>query len=221
MIEEMTQVRSLEIENPDTEIQDVCEEIGGTLEAAFDLLIERRDRQYAAAIAPLDAEREALEQESASIEEAAHNLELLLPAKARIAQNEADQLTVAGKSEEAKAKLEEMRQAESAPGAMRARQREIANRIEAIEAEKQTAARRIFASWHEDCQAIIRPIEHGLFVVLLDGLQKSFYDFQTRTNTAGDGVLNTLFKLGHITDLTAGERSPEWASGNRWYGGRR
>jgi hypothetical protein len=103
---------------------------------------------------------------------------------------------------------------------MTERQREISARIEAIDAEKQAAARRIFRTWHSDCQAIIRPVEHGLFVVLLDGLQRSFYDFQTRTNTAGDGVRNTLFRLGDIANLTAGERSPEWLSGNRWYGGR-
>ena len=209
-----------QLETQDTEVTDIAEEISDTLQAAFDLLIERRDRQYADAIEPLDEERDTLEEESASIGEARVNLERLLPAKAREAQRAADALLLAGKHEEAAAKLTEAEEAANAPEAMKERQREISARIEEIGAEKQTAARRIFASWHEDCKTVIRPVEHGLFVVLLDGLQKSFYDFQNLTNTAGDGVLNTLFRLGHITDLTAGERSPEWNSGTRWYGGR-
>ena len=213
-----------QLETQDTEVTDMAEEVGDILQAAFDLLIERRDRQYADAIEPLDAERDALENESASIGEARRNLEQLLPAKAREAQRAADALLLAGKHEAATAKLTEAEDAANAPAAMAERQREISARIEAIEAEKQAAARRIFASWYEDCKAIIRPIEHGLFVVVLDGLQQSFYDFQTRTNTGGtlERPHNTLVKLSTLQNLTAPERSEEWTAGNRWYsaGGR-
>ena len=76
-------IEQLDSQTQDTEIRDVAEEIGDILQAAFDVLIQRRDRQYAAAIEPLNAERDTLTQESASIEEARVNLERLLPAKAR------------------------------------------------------------------------------------------------------------------------------------------
>jgi len=210
-----------QLEEQDTEVQDLAAEIGSILQSAFNTLIERRDRRYEAAIEPLDAERDTLEQESASIKEARADLERLAPAKAREAQRAADVLLLAGKDEEAERKFAEAAAAADAPKALEERRRQISVRIEAIDGEKQAAARRIFRTWHEDCKTIIRPIEHGLFVVILDGVQQSFFDFQTLTNTGGDGVLNTLFRLGDITDLTAGERSPEWVSGSRWYGGRR
>lgn len=209
------------IQDTGTEIiKDVAEELRDSLQEAYDVLIERRDRQYADAIEPLDVEAEALRQEHVSLGAAARNLELLLPATAREAQREADRLMLDGKHEEAAAKIAEAEEARSAPAAMKERQQAITARIAAIESEKKDAARRVFRSWHQDCQKIIRPIERGLFVTILDGLQDSFYEFQARTGTAGDGVLNTLFKLGDITDLTANEHSLEWKSGHRWYGGR-
>jgi hypothetical protein len=211
----------LETQIHDTEVQDIAEEIGGTLEAAFDILIERRDTAYAAAIKALDVEIKSLSQEHAVITAAAQNLAELLPAKARVAQAEHDRLLLAGDHEGAAAKLGEQKEAEHAAEAMRARQQEIFNRIEGIRAEKKEQARRIFADWYLDCQKVIRPIEHGFFVVILDGLRKAFFDFQNSTDTAGDGVLNTLFKQGHIAGLTADERSQEWNSGIRWYGVRR
>lgn len=205
----------------DTEISDAAEQLTETFEAVFDLLVQRRDSQYAAEIAPLDVEQAQLRQEHGSIGMAAHNLELLLPAKARIAQSEADQLTVAGNSEEAKTKLAEMLQAERAPEAMRARQREIFNRIEAIEVEKQNAARRIFETHFAEVQTAIRAAERGLFVALLDGLKQSFFDFEQRTGTYAKGVGQSgLFNRWHLSDLTAPERSEEWQAGTRWYGGR-
>jgi hypothetical protein len=224
MQEEMTQDHSAEIENPDTEVEDCADEIVGTLEAAFDLLIERREAALTAAGAPLDAEKESLRQEYTSIGEAAQSLELLLPAKARIAQSEADQFTVVGKSEEAKAKLEEMRQAENAPEVMRARQREIAARIQALEAEKQSAARTIFeTTWYSEAQSVVRAAERGLFCTLLDGLKASFYEYQERTGTGGtlDRPFSFLVKDLHLQNLTAPERSEEWQAGSRWYGGGR
>jgi hypothetical protein len=134
----------IEQQTQDTEITDVVEEIGGTLQAAFDLLIERRDRQYAAAIEPLDAERDTLELESASIGEARRNLERLLPAKAREAQRAADALMVAGRHDAAQLKLTEAEEAANAPAAMTERQREISTRCEAIDREKGAIARMSF-----------------------------------------------------------------------------
>jgi hypothetical protein len=200
---------------------EMAEYIGQAIDETFAALIESRDSQYAAAIAPLDAERESLSQEHTAIGEAAQNLAELLPARARVAQAEHDRLLLAGDRAGAGVKLAEQKEAEHAAEAMRARQREISNRIEAIGEIKREQARRIFADWYLDCQKVIRPIEHGFFVVLLDGLQKSFFDFQNVTDTGGDGVLNTLFKLGHITNLTAHEHSQEWTAGRKWYGGRR
>jgi hypothetical protein len=104
---------------------------------------------------------------------------------------------------------------------MQERQQEIAARIEAIAREKQAIARRIFAWWYPECQAIIRAAEHGLFITLLNTIEESFSDFQTRTNTnAPDGLVGGLFHKGHIAGLTADERSAEWAAGQRWYSGR-
>jgi len=114
----------------DSEISDMAEEMSGIMQAAFDLLIQRRDERYAAAIEPLDTERDTLEQESTSIQEARVNLELLLPAKAREAQRAADALLVAGNHQEATAKLSEAQDAANAPAAMAARQREISVRLD-------------------------------------------------------------------------------------------
>jgi len=213
-----------QLDTQETEVQDLCEEIGDILQAAFDLLIGRRDRQYADAIEPLDAERDTLEQESASIGEARRNLEQLLPAKAREAQRAADALLLSGKHAAAAAKLTEAEEAANAPEAMKERQREISARIEAIEAEKQAAARRIFSTWYAETQTVVRAAERGLFCTLLDGLKASFYEYQERTGTGGtlDRPHNTLVKLSTLTDLTAPERSQEWKAGNSWYsaGGR-
>jgi hypothetical protein len=204
----------LEIQTQDTEVEDVALQIGGILTDAFTLLVDRRDRQYADAIEPLDTERDALEQESTSIAFARRNLERLLPAKAREAQRAADALMVAGDAEGAKAKITEAEEAANAPGAMSERQRDITARIEAIDREKGAIARRIFEAWYGDAQRVIRAAETGLFVTLLNGVEESVIDYQART-----GVEGTLMKLFHVTNLTADERSAEWKAGTRWYGG--
>jgi hypothetical protein len=212
-------IEQLDSQMHDTEVQDVAEEIGDILQAAFTLLIQRRDRQYADAIEPLDAERDTLEQESSSIGEARVNLERLLPAKAREAQRAADALLLAGKQEEATAKLTEAEDAANAPAAMTERQREISARIEVIEAEKRAAARRIFSTCYAEAQSVVRAAERGLFCTLLDGLKASFYQYQERTGTGGtlDRPYSFLVKTSHIQNLTAPERSEEWTAGNRWY----
>jgi hypothetical protein len=218
----MKQDRSAEIENPDTEVQDVCEEIGGTVEGAYDLLLERRDSAYAAETKPLDTERAALQQEHASIGQATQALRELLPARARQAQFEADRLTLEGKREEAAAKLAEQREAEAAPGAMSARQREILTRIDALDSERRAVAKRIFESWFVECQAVVRASEHGLFCTLLDGLKASFYEYQDRTGTGGTIAepYSFLVKSFYLENLTADAHSEEWQAARKWYGGR-
>ena len=202
-------------EEQDTEVQDVCEELTGTIEAARDVLLERRDRQYADAIAPLESEQAQLRQEHARIGQAAQALAELLPARARTAQAEHDRLLLAGDREGAAAKLAEQKEAEAAPGAMHQRQREILARIDALDREKQAAASSIFESWLTECQAVVRSVERGLFCELLNGIESSVFAFQAQTGTQLVDAMHNIFNR-----LTADERSEEWKSGHKWYGGR-
>ena len=77
--------------------------------------LEELRTTHANAVAGLNAERAALEQESQGILKAADELKLLLPAKAREAERAADALLLAGKHEAAQAKRDEQQQAEAAP----------------------------------------------------------------------------------------------------------
>lgn len=212
MQEEMTQVHK-------SEIEDIAEEISAMLQGAFDFLIQRRETALAAAFAPLDAEAERLRMEYGAIEEAAHSLELLLPATAREAQREADALLLAGKADEAEAKMKAAQEAANAPEAMRSRQQELAIRINTIEENKRDVAKRVFDTWYAECQSIVRSAERGLFIVLLDGLRDSFLDFESRACPPRD-VANQMVKSFHILDLTADAKSPEWNAASRWYTGR-
>ncbi len=218
----MTQ--TIEQQAQDTEIQEVCELISASAEEGFNTLLERRDDALAAAIEPLDAEEQTLRQEYRAIGEAAQNLEKLLPATSRVAQSEADRLTLAGKHKEARAKIKEAEEAANAPVAMRQRRERISQRIEAIADERQAVARRIFETWFVEVQPVIRAAEHGLFVTLLDGLKTAFYEYQQRTGTGGtiEKPYSFLVKDSHLQNLTAHGKSEEWDSSQRWYnGGRR
>ena len=86
----------------DTEFRNVCEQIGGTAEGAYELLIERREAALTAAIQPLDAEKETLIKEFRAIEEASADLAKILPARAREAQREADRLLLEGNTRKLK-----------------------------------------------------------------------------------------------------------------------
>ena len=208
---------------PDTEIRDVCEELHVTVEAAFNLLIQRRDTALAAANEPLDAEKSALKEESAAIATAAENLKALLPAQAREAQRQADALLLDGKHEAAQAKIAEQHEAEAAPETMRTRQQAITARLSAIEGEKRDIARRVFAQWYAELQTVIRPVETGLFVRLLDSGLAEMRAFQEKHGLVGTlaDPYAFLVKDSHIAQLTAPERSEEWQAGNRWYRGGR
>jgi hypothetical protein len=196
----------LESVTQDTEIQDCAEEITGTLEAAFDLLLDRRDRQYAAAIAPLDVEEQLLRQEDAAIDEKARKHESTLASAARIARFEADRLTLEGESEKAAVKLEEMREAERAPANLRARQEEISNRIAAIEAEKSEVKARCDREFYADAQRIVRASERAFFLTLLDGIEKVLLPTDLWRN------------VNARINLTAPESGEIWRAAQKWYG---
>ncbi len=212
-----------ELENStseDTEIQSACEKLRGTVEATFDLLIQRRDAAYSNAIGALEIERGELEQEAATIEADAQNIEGLLESKARVSLYEADCLKLAGDFAGAAKKLAEQKEAESAPEVMRTRQGEITNRIQAIVEEKRACARRVFEPWHGECQSVIRVLEEGLFVKFLHGLWDEYLNFESRTCPQRNLSETPMIRSGHRNDLTADENSELWAAGTKWYSGR-
>ena len=160
-------------------------------------------------------------EEQSAIEEAAQNLEELLPARARVAQQEHDRMLLAGDREGAAAKLAEQREAESAPAAMRTRQQEISNRIEAIVEHKRAVAIRVFKDFYPQAQTVVRAAERGLFLTLLNGLKSSFIEFENRTCPARSlQEVDPMVRGWHIEALTADGGSDLWVAGNRWYGGR-
>jgi hypothetical protein len=201
-------------EPEDTFLDDAAEFLSEQFEAAFDILIERRDDAYNSAVAGLDSERMALAREFAEVEKAIGNLEPLLAAKDREANRQADSLLLDGKQEEAHAKQTEAEQAAAAPGMMRARQREIEARYQAIEGEKETIARRVAEAWLAECQKITRAAEHGFLITLLDGLKQSLAAFKQRTGTV---AYDSRFQNISIRDLTADAGSEERSSGCGWY----
>jgi len=218
----MSQANVEQQEGQDTEIHARAERLSATFQEIFTMLIERRDTAYEEAIAPLDAERRALAKEYSTIEKAAQRLRELLPAKERVTRREADELLLEGKREEAEAKLREAQQAAEAPAAMVVRQQEILARVHEIDDEKKAIAKQVFEEWYPKCQKVIRAGEHGFFVVLLGGLEQSFYQYQASTGTGmSDNRHRPLLHQGHFSGLTADERSPEWEAGSHWYGVRR
>ena len=66
-----------------------------TINSTVDALLQQLRDSYTAAVAKLEAERDALEQESQGIQAAANKLRIPLPAQAREAQRQADKLLLA------------------------------------------------------------------------------------------------------------------------------
>ena len=161
MITETNQAQSPEIEV-------IAQEITGTVERAYSVLLKRRETAFAAANGPLAAEEESLRQEHASIGEAAGKLSELFPAMARMAQAEHDRLLLAGDREGAAAKLAEQKEAEHAAEGMCARQAAINTRLTAILDARKEIAKTIFEGWYAELQKIVRASEHALFISLLD-----------------------------------------------------
>jgi predicted phage tail protein len=169
---------------------------------------------FAEATAALDAEEDVLAREHEQLSVSASEMERLLPARARVSEYEAAQLTLAGQDIEAAAKLQEAAAAANAPAAMRARQREIADRCEVIGLERETRAKQVWRTWLNSTPDLIRPAERFLFIQLLDRIKQLSLDFE---NTTGATVFASQNELN---SLTAPERSEEWISGRRWYKGR-
>ncbi len=209
----------------DQQIQEMADQITSLFTNTLAVMLGQRDSRYANEIAGLESERENLAKEYLAIAQARTNLAAVLPAMKREAEREADRLMVSGECEKAGAKLAEAEKASRAPGEMGARQREIPARVEAIIIEERGIARRIFQEWYEEVQHVIRATERGFFVTLLNGLERSFYDFQAQTETTLDPMSNPrergLVQSFHIAGLTSDERSAEWLAGSKWYGGRR
>jgi len=202
-------------EPEDTFLDDAAEFLSEQFEAAFAMLIERRDEAYVKAVATLDDERMALLRECGEIEEAIGNLEPILAAKDREANRQADSFLLEGHPEQSQAKLAEAEAARNAPAAMRNRQREIEVRYQAIEDEKEVVARRVAKEWWAECQKITRAAEHGYFITLLDGLKHGLSEFEQRTGTVA--CVNRFINI-RIHDLIADSSSEEWRSGSGWYG---
>lgn len=204
------------------EVSNTNADISASIIARRDNLIAARDAQLADAFGSLDSERESLTRESAAIAEASRNLAELLPAKARAAQAEHDRLLLAGDREGAAAKLAEQKEAEGAPATMTARQREIDARIEAIAAEKQAIARRVFADWYSKLQGLIREVEHALFLELLDKTLHEMYSYQELHHLTAtiERPFSHLVQDRVIEGLTSDANTVEWKSGQKWYRGR-
>lgn len=169
---------------------------------------------FAEATSEIDAEEDVLAQEHEQLSVSASEMERLLPARAKVSEYEAAQLTLAGKDEEAQAKLAEAASAANAPAAMRARQRDIADRCEVIDLQRQSIAKQTWREWVDSMPEVIRPAERFLFIQLLDKIKQLSLNFESETGA-------TVFaSQNELNSLTAPERSEEWISGQRWYKGR-
>jgi chromosome segregation ATPase len=201
----------------------LAESMGGAITTLFETtlsqLIALRDARYANAIEELDHESEALSREYGELQTAIHDIETILPSEERLLQHQVDELLHSGKKQDAANKLAELKEFKHKPVAMRERQSEIHARLDEIKAEKRDIAKQVFANWYAKVQPVIRASERGLFITLLEGLSKDFYQFQERV---GMVTLNNrerpLLTQNHFSNLTADGRSAEWAAGHKWYG---
>ena len=190
--------------------------------STVDSLLQKLRTTIAAAVSKLESERDALEQESVTIQTAADELRLLLPAKAREAARAADTLLLEGKGEEAQAKREEQQRVERAPTEMEQRRRAIvAARIEEIDSEKTAIARRVFERWFPELRGVLVE-EQRTLCAALDNAWASIQTFALETGTQ-EGR-RPLVSTNLRTDLTARETGPEKPTFLRlldWFGGRR
>jgi len=209
------------VANADATIQvaSMVDAIARTFDYTIVQLVRLRNVRYADAINHLEHESEQLSKEYDQLEVAISGIQAILPSKERLTQHEADELLLSGKPDAVAAKLAELEEFKRKPIAMRQRQGECIDRLDAIGKEKRDIARQVFEDWLEAVQPVIRAAEHGLFITLLDGLEQSFYSFQEHTGTGmADNRQRPLLNQGHISGLTADDRSAEWKSGTRRYG---
>ena len=173
---------------------------------------------YAKAVAPLEKERLTLESDSQELQTKADQLKRLLAAAARRAERDADDLLLAGKGEEAQAKRDEQQQAERGPAELAQRQREIAARLEEIEAEKRDTARRVFKEWFEELRTPLVEEQR----TLVEALDNAWAGIQTFAQETGGHQWNCpLITSTTRGDLTAREHGEEKATFLRlleWFG---
>ena len=203
------------------------ESMGGAIttifETTFSQLVALRDSHYSAGIEELEQESNRLSEEYDRLEQGIASLEAILPSEIRLNQHQVDELLVSGKPDAARDKRTELAEFKRKPIVMREQQKEIQARLEAIASEKRAIAKQVFEQWlAEVVQPVVREAERGLFITLLDRIEQSMYQYQDHTNTGtADNRQRPLINQGHISGLTADERSAEWQSGTRRYGGRR
>ena len=102
--------------------------------------------------------------------------------------HEADLLIVSGAAnakQDAKAKMDELKEIQHKPVVMRQRLGAIQDRFLSINQEKYDIAKEVFGQWYSELQPVVRSAEHGLLITLLSGLEESFYEFQASTGTGG------------------------------------
>ena len=176
---------------------------------ALTKLNRQRESQYAESVVDLDEELTTLEAEASEIETQRQTVVACLASASRIKRYEADVLTVAGDLEGARVKLEELAEVEAAPGKIEERLNEILNRINQINAEKHTVARRTAKEFLEASITLIRGSETGL-ADLLDRTRAILNNLETMTSSV----------IYQPAMLTADERSNEWITLRHHYVGR-
>jgi hypothetical protein len=197
-------------------VKDQTEPITSTV----DRMLQELNTTLSKAVAKLESDRDALEQESAEILTAANELKLLLPAKAREAEREADRLLLAGKPEEATAKIQEQKSAERAPEEMERRRYAITARLGEIASEERTIAVRVFQEWYPRLRAAL-VAEQLTMCNALDSAWGGIVRFSGETGTGGIGG---IVKASMENDLSARDQGPERAIYERlvsWFGGGR
>ncbi len=172
-------------------------------------LADRREASYAETCVIFEAELAELAAELADLEaEMPSTVERLASAE-RVTRFRADELILAGKAEQAREKLRELEVSKGELARLEARRGEIAERCEQLEAEKKTALRRSAEDFKESSIALIRGAETGL-ALILDGARNTLNNLEAQ-------IGETLYQPAQ---LTADEKSNEWRTLNRLYGGR-
>jgi hypothetical protein len=188
----------------DTEVQDMVKRLSDSFNAAFALLVTRRNDARDAEFERLDNELMRLAEKSAALSQAVTNLESTLPAKTREAQREADALVLSGKSEQAAAVLAKAQKEQDALTAMRAQIHDLEDQGGAIQEKRKFVSADTLEDFVSEAKQLIRTAESGLFLQLLNGVWEYLH---------AQGFLFT-----GTFSLTAPEGSEDWKAGNSWYG---
>lgn len=198
--------------------QQMAERIRVLFAETLTALLERRDAQYASAVKQLDDEASTLAGEYGELESGIKAIESVLPREERLIQHQVDELLHDGKHQDAANKRAELAALKQKVLGMKQRMSEIQDRFLSINQEKQVATREIFEQWLTEVRPVVRAAERGLLVVLLGGLEKSLYEFQSAVGmTKLDNRTRPLVSQSTIVSLTSGGQSEEFAAGRHWY----